>query len=129
MHMDGQLVWYLLAGFLLGFATSTLWEWLYYRRIRRQRAYAAPAAGGLVFAQPVETVGLVAGGTSGEPTAEHTYRSPAVFIDIEGEAEEPAEHTLTQPLYEPVAEQQSPPSEAVEPAPSAAGAPAESANV
>lgn len=27
-------VWYILAGFILGFAISTLWEWLYYRRYR-----------------------------------------------------------------------------------------------
>ncbi|MFN8442887.1 MAG: helix-hairpin-helix domain-containing protein [Caldilineaceae bacterium] len=27
-------VWYILAGFILGFAISTLWEWLYYRRFR-----------------------------------------------------------------------------------------------
>lgn len=29
-------VWYLLAGVIIGFATSTLWEWLYFRRKRIQ---------------------------------------------------------------------------------------------
>jgi predicted flap endonuclease-1-like 5' DNA nuclease len=29
-------IWYLLAGFILGFAVSTLWEWLYFRRLRRE---------------------------------------------------------------------------------------------
>ncbi|MEZ4726866.1 MAG: helix-hairpin-helix domain-containing protein [Caldilineaceae bacterium] len=29
-----RTVWFVLAGFILGFASSTLWEWLYYRRKR-----------------------------------------------------------------------------------------------
>ena len=49
-----NVLWYLLAGFVLGFAFSTLWEWLYFRRIRlehgqeeqqvemRTRAWSAP---------------------------------------------------------------------------------------
>ena len=35
-----RLVWYVLAGFVLGFTTSTLWEWLYFRQFRlRARAF------------------------------------------------------------------------------------------
>ncbi len=52
-----RILWYLLAGFVLGFAFSTLWEWLYFRRIRlghsqaeeqveaRTRAWLAPDSG------------------------------------------------------------------------------------
>ena len=36
-----ELLWYILAGFILGFTTSTLWEWLYFRgermKLRDQR--------------------------------------------------------------------------------------------
>ena len=32
-----QMLWFVIAGFVLGFTTSTLWEWLYYRRKRLQR--------------------------------------------------------------------------------------------
>ena len=32
--MNWQLLWFVLAGLVLGFALSTLWEWLYFRRER-----------------------------------------------------------------------------------------------
>ena len=32
--MDLRLLWLVLAGVLLGFSLSTLWEWLYFRRKR-----------------------------------------------------------------------------------------------
>lgn len=32
-----RVLWFVVAGFLLGFTTSTLWEWLYYRQIRLRR--------------------------------------------------------------------------------------------
>jgi predicted flap endonuclease-1-like 5' DNA nuclease len=32
--MATNLLWFVLAGFLLGFATSTLWEWFYFRKER-----------------------------------------------------------------------------------------------
>ena len=33
-----RVLWYLLAGFVLGFIFSTLWEWLYFRGIRLRRS-------------------------------------------------------------------------------------------
>jgi hypothetical protein len=35
--MPLEMLWFILAGFALGFATSTLWEWFYYRRQRAAR--------------------------------------------------------------------------------------------
>ncbi len=35
-------IWYLLAGVIIGFSASTLWEWLYFRRKRIQPKGAAP---------------------------------------------------------------------------------------
>jgi hypothetical protein len=32
--MQWQLLWYVLAGLIIGFPASTLWEWLYFRRKR-----------------------------------------------------------------------------------------------
>jgi hypothetical protein len=32
--MSEAFWWYVLAGFLLGFGVSTLWEWVYFRRRR-----------------------------------------------------------------------------------------------
>ena len=32
--MNSQLLWFVLAGLVLGFALSTLWEWFYFRRER-----------------------------------------------------------------------------------------------
>lgn len=42
-----RVLWFVLAGFILGFATSTLWEWLYYRGKRRSQLAAAPLASSL----------------------------------------------------------------------------------
>lgn len=35
--MQMRILWYVLAGFVLGFITSTLWEWLYFRKRRLER--------------------------------------------------------------------------------------------
>ena len=32
IHMELQLLWFVLAGFILGFIVSTLWEWLHFRQ-------------------------------------------------------------------------------------------------
>lgn len=34
--MSFRVIWFVIAGFVLGFTTSTLWEWLYYRQRRRR---------------------------------------------------------------------------------------------
>ncbi|HMN28917.1 MAG TPA: hypothetical protein PKE45_12270 [Caldilineaceae bacterium] len=98
--MEGQLVWFLLAGFLLGFACSTLWEWFYYRGVRRRNLAAqAPPANGYT-AEPITTAVMAA---NEQPATESGYRSPAVFI--EGE-EQTVEHpSVVQPAYESASEQ------------------------
>lgn len=42
--MQIRMLWYVLAGFVLGFITSTLWEWLYFRK-RRLLGHASSAKG------------------------------------------------------------------------------------
>lgn len=91
MPMDGQVLWFLLAGFVLGFAASTLWEWLYFRGVRLRSAGArSPAA----ISQQQPTGGAAHTSPSAATTGigESGYRSPAVFL--EGEQE--------QPSYEPL---------------------------
>ncbi len=81
--MTPDLLWFVLAGFLLGFITSTLWEWFYFRRERLKRTDRRileledklrrlenePAAADEAADQPA--------------WAERTYRSPGVFLDVE----------------------------------------------
>ena len=109
--MEGQLVWFLLAGFLLGFACSTLWEWFYYRGVRR-RNLAAHGASAIVYtAEPVITPAIAA---NEQPVAESGYRSPAIFI--EGE-EQNVEHPSTaQPTYESAGEQRAAATDSTRPA-------------
>jgi hypothetical protein len=99
MRMDWQLVWFLLAGFVLGFATSTLWEWVYYRGLRRRNlaSVSPPAVVAARMEQPVTMAPLP---TSAEAPPDALYRSPAVFIEGEqDQLDQPASH---QPTYEPV---------------------------
>lgn len=79
-----QALWFVVAGFILGFATSTLWEWLYYRGKRRAPLAPAPSAS---TALP-RSDGLPA---SPEPVLEEQqatpwqvpYRSPRVYLESE----------------------------------------------
>ncbi len=95
--MESQLLWFLLAGFILGFAASTLWEWLYFRG-RRLAAIADPP-------QPAEPRDEVvpryeSARTSPAPP-ETSYRSPAVFLEGEqprGESHSPSEPASYEPL-------------------------------
>lgn len=79
-------VWYILSGFILGFAVSTLWEWLYFRRYRvetggdevgrftRTNAETVSAASSPVLQKSPEF----------EPaSAPGSYRSPTVFLNRE----------------------------------------------
>lgn len=95
--MNWQLLWFVLAGFVLGFAVSTLWEWVYYRGLRQQ-ALAQ-------LRQTPERAFRLSGGesapenmvTGGEAPGDARYRTPAVFIEGEnGEG-------VAQPSYEPLA--------------------------
>lgn len=80
--MSEAFWWYVLAGFLLGFGVSTLWEWVYFRRRRMTirdrriveleaavRAYAAASAPG-----DDPTV---------EDWAEPAFQNPGVYLETE----------------------------------------------
>ena len=109
--MATNLLWFVLAGFLLGFASSTLWEWFYFRkermkltdrRIRELEAKLREAESNSDIPEsteneariPVPTVAALAGGASPRTSAwgEPAYRSPGVFLEseeIEAEDSEP----------------------------------------
>ena len=79
-----QALWFVVAGFVLGFATSTLWEWLYYRGKRRpQQEPMPPASVGLarVDEQPTNPAEAVAE----KPATPWTtpYRSPRIYLESE----------------------------------------------
>jgi len=81
--MDGRLVWFLLAGFVLGFASSMLWEWLYYRG-QRMRMLALVAEEAALKTQHASSVAPLVR-APGEPSQWVTeeYQSPAVFLESE----------------------------------------------
>ena len=83
-----QLIWFVLAGFLLGFVLSTLWEWLFFRRerlyIRDRRIIELESEVHLLRREAEmrrETNSVRRSAQSTE------YRSPGVFLDSE-QAEE-----------------------------------------
>jgi hypothetical protein len=78
--MELGILWFVLAGFILGFATSTLWEWLYFRR-RRVRTYIQPA---ITSRQPGSNpYTLLDEGSQRPVTPAAEYRSPGVFLESE----------------------------------------------
>jgi hypothetical protein len=80
--MELRLLWFVLAGFILGFATSMLWEWLYFRR-QRMHTYSQPATTtGQASSSPYT---LIDDRTQQPSTPGSTaeYRSPGVFLESE----------------------------------------------
>ncbi len=83
--MQLQMLWFALAGFVLGFTASTLWEWLYYRRQRLiwreplRYVPVAPANAPEISAFEEELPNHPT--TPNEVTTE--YRSPGVFLESE----------------------------------------------
>lgn len=79
-----QALWFVVAGFILGFAASTLWEWLYYRGKRRAQQERMPPVGASLPraddrpTSPDEAV-------EEKPAAPWTvpYRSPKVYLESE----------------------------------------------
>ncbi|MCX6047421.1 MAG: DUF4332 domain-containing protein [Chloroflexi bacterium] len=125
--MQIGILWYVLAGFVLGFTVSTLWEWLYYRgrRLRGRVNVAVDVAGPVepnAFG-PTVSVGrwrepaidrADAQDAANEPLpwATPTYRSSGVFLESEKEfatqSIPPADQFIThsfvgQPTSAPVA--------------------------
>ncbi|MBW7886252.1 MAG: hypothetical protein H3C34_27220, partial [Caldilineaceae bacterium] len=79
--------WYLLAGFIIGFSISTLWEWLYFRRKRmniENRRIAELEA--TVRGQMAAEGGPSRGAAGVDNTwAAADYTSPGVFLESEEE--------------------------------------------
>jgi hypothetical protein len=102
--MTDSVWWYVLAGFILGFILSTLWEWLFFRR-RRMRIESQRIAELEESVRTLTTtVQTTDGGASGSYAA--GYQSPGVFL--EGEEDEidtaevivPAPDVYAQPAAE-----------------------------
>jgi hypothetical protein len=81
--MSEAFWWYVLAGFLLGFSVSTLWEWLYFRRRRmaiQDRRIAELEA-------TVRTYTAAANAPSDDGAAddwaEPAFQSPGVYLETE----------------------------------------------
>lgn len=99
--MSFRVLWFVVAGFVIGFTTSTLWEWLYYRRKRLAMLAehsdfvrdAERRQGGVSHAQETAT----SDATEWRPPF---YRSPGVFL----ESEQPgADATFTGTAFTPSA--------------------------
>jgi hypothetical protein len=80
--MSEAFWWYVLAGFLLGFGVSTLWEWVYFRRRRmtiRDRRIAELEAAVRAYS--------AASAPGDDPTvedwAEPAFQNPGVYLETE----------------------------------------------
>ncbi len=86
--MSFRVIWFVVAGFVLGFTTSTLWEWLYYRQKRLQmldqhRQTQRDAGGD----SAVSTRSNLSAGATDNSDAEWqlpTYRSSGILLESEG---------------------------------------------
>lgn len=83
--MTTKLLWFVLAGFLLGFVTSTLWEWFYFRKERLKlndrRIRELEAKLRDLETTPTGPVPSNSGPTSA--WGNQDYRSPGVFLETE----------------------------------------------
>lgn len=80
--MTDSFWWHLLAGFILGFGVSTLWEWLYFRRKRmtiRDRYVAELEAAVRTYAAAASQLNADATGDWSEPR----FEKPPVFLETE----------------------------------------------
>lgn len=99
--MTSNPLWFVLAGFLLGFATSTLWEWFHFRkaRLRLLEARTREVETG-VRSRVEETAGAPARTVTAEREwTGQAYRSPGVFL--ESESPEPEKVAAPRPAVEP----------------------------
>ncbi|MCE7989062.1 MAG: hypothetical protein DYG89_48535 [Caldilinea sp. CFX5] len=106
-----QGLWLVLAGFILGFAASTLWEWLYYRG--KRQAQGGQAAATTAYPAPVDNPRLDhddAAQDESNPAWAFSYRSPGVYLESEQHATadsvemgaEPRAKVIVAPPPEPV---------------------------
>ncbi|HHY55926.1 MAG TPA: hypothetical protein GYA08_10865 [Chloroflexi bacterium] len=81
--MSEAFWWYVLAGFLLGFSVSTLWEWIYFRRRRmtiRNRHIAELEATVRAYTAAARAPGEE---SAADDWAEPTFHSPGVYLETE----------------------------------------------
>jgi len=81
--MSLRVLWFVIAGFILGFATSTLWEWLYYRGKRRTQLMQA--AHPIFPATPPTPSRAEQEASLEQPQATWalSYRSPGIYLENE----------------------------------------------
>lgn len=100
--MELELLWYVLAGFILGFIVSTLWEWLHFRReriklrdqriaeleatIEQERQSSVPNASGYDFVYPEDILPGV--------NPPQTYQGGGVLLETERQpGQQPGQHS------------------------------------
>ncbi|HQY90641.1 hypothetical protein [Caldilinea sp.] len=108
--------WCVLAGFLLGFSVSTLWEWIYFRRRRmtiRDRRIAELQATVRTYTAATTTA---TNSTVEHDWAEPAFQNPGVYL----ETEEAPPATVSQPVAVPKPAAVPQPMNASQPARSAA---------
>ena len=97
-----RLVWYVLAGFVLGFTTSTLWEWLYFRqfrlRVRQTLRYQQDVTSAWQATETVD-VALDSVDEPRMPWVAPVYQSSGVLL--ESEREPATAYRQTVPLVQP----------------------------
>ncbi len=79
-----QVIWFIGAGFILGFAASMLWEWLYYRRKRNAQVEAATLA--VLPAIRADDQTATPSDASAKPTDESwamSYRGSGIYLESE----------------------------------------------
>lgn len=79
-----QGLWLLVAGFILGFAVSTLWEWLYYRGKRQAQLGQTPSV--TIAPARTEDPHTSHDATTNEEVTDawtFSYRSPGVYLESE----------------------------------------------
>jgi len=86
-----KLLWFVLAGFLLGFTVSTLWEWFHFRRERLKLTDRRIRELEDQLREREETAAAGAAPEVVEDTwSDPVYRSPGVFLETESLPPEPA---------------------------------------
>jgi predicted flap endonuclease-1-like 5' DNA nuclease len=134
--MTTQLLWFVLAGFLLGFTASTLWEWFYFRKervkVRDRRVLELEAQLRVLEQQhpqiaPTGSVAPPPGLPAVYPTppaaaeewAAPAYRSPGVFLETEEVQPRPSDNGPGpyKPPAQPVPDERPAPATALPPRP------------
>ena len=96
--MTTTYLWLVLAGFLLGFTASTLWEWFHFRK-QRVRARDARVRDLEAKLRDLEEEASIPAAAPAAPASAPGYRSPGVFL----ESEEPSANPPAVPVISPPA--------------------------